>query len=278
MKSTYIILILIISLSLIQAVGTKDNPYATVSSAGVTFNYRLTADQQSLDCQLIGNTTGWVGIGFVPAQGMQSANFIIGYDTGGTVHIRDDWGTSPSAHASDTSLGGTSNVSLFSSSESAGITQLNFTIPLNSGDAFDRVMVIGQTYNIILGRGQNSADNYTGPHAEVGSAQITIPQPVANQDEYVTNAVISASTFPNPFSNNTNIVFQLKKDSVVDIRIYNTKGELMLSKPQSAYQKGLNQIQWDGRNNDNTNLPNGFYFCQIITPGDRHNLKLMLMR
>jgi hypothetical protein len=274
MKTSLIIIIIVFCINLVWA----ETPYQTVSTAGVTFNYRVTTDLTQLDCQLTGNTTGWVGVGFFPGQGMQGANFVIGYDTGGTVHIRDDWGTASNTHASDTSLGGSNNITLSSSSEAAGITQLNFTIPLNSGDNFDRVLAIGQTYGIILGRGQNGTDNFTGPHAEVGSAQITIVQPVANQDDYIANPAFTASAYPNPFAANISFAFQLKNGAAVSIDIYNSKGQLVNSIPKTAYQKGNNRIVWNGTNNKGKALPNGTYFCLIATEAQTTNLKLQLLR
>jgi len=278
MKTAIILITILFSLNLLAANGSKDIPYETVTIAGVTLNYRVTPDLNNLDCQMLGSTTGWVGVGFVPGQGMQSANFIIGYDTNGTTHIRDDWGVSPSSHASDTSLGGSSNIISSSSSEAMGTTQINFIIPLNSGDSFDRVLAIGQTYNIILGRGQAGTDNFTGTHAEVGSAQITLVQPVGNQDDNLGSPLLSISSYPNPFQTNTNIVFQLKANSTVGISIYNSKGQLVKVLTPTIYQKGGHQLVWNGRDDGNQLLPAGIYFARISAGGKTQNLKLILIK
>ncbi len=277
MKHLISIAMILFSIGFALANGVKDPPYSTVTAAGVTLNYLVTADMQNLDCQLIASTTGWIAVGFAPSTGMQSANFIIGYHSGGSF-IRDDWGTSPSSHASDTSLGGTDNIISVSSSEEAGVTQLNFIIPLNSGDNFDRALVIGQTYDVLLARGFGGADNYTSGHAARGSAQITIPQPVSVHDDYVVTSLSGISSYPNPFSSQTNITFQLKSDSQLNIAIYNSKGQKVKTIPQTYYKQGENNFIWNGRNDKDKALPDGIYFLQIESERQSQSYKIFLLR
>lgn len=277
MKQLFIITIILLSVGLATANGVKDPPYSTVTAVGVTLNYLVTADMQNLDCQLIAATTGWVAVGFAPATGMQSANFIIGYHAGGSF-IRDDWGTSPSSHASDTSLGGTDNIISVSSTEEAGVTQLNFVIPLNSGDIFDRALVIGQTYDVLLARGFGGADNYTSGHAARGSAQITIPQPVSVDDDYIVAALSDISSYPNPFSSQTNITFRLKSDSHLNIAVYNSKGQKVKTIQQNYFKQGENSFLWDGRNDKGKDLPDGFYFLRLDSGSKAQNYKLVILR
>lgn len=123
-----------------------------------------------LHCLLSASTSGWVAVGFDPSSIMQDANFIIGYVDGGIGEIRDDWGTGATSHASDVSLGGSSDVTLLTAAESGGVTTLEFTIPMNSGDAYDKVLSIGSSYSCILAQG--SSDSYTSYHSAAGFATI----------------------------------------------------------------------------------------------------------
>lgn len=234
---------------------SKDPPFETVSAAGITLNYRVTGDTQNLDCQLISTTTGWVAVGFAPTQQMQGANFIIGYHSGGNTFIRDDFGTSTSTHASDTSLGGQNNIVESSSSETGGVTQLNFKIPLNSGDLYDKVLTVGQSYNIILGRGFNGSDSFTSGHAAIGSAAITIPQPVANQDEVILppTASVNFRIHPNPFTDWVYLKMEDKSDQQIEFELYNLKGQL-LSRMQTV---GKTEVSWD-----QSGLPSGVYYLR----------------
>ncbi len=143
-----------------------------VTSQGITLEWRDMGD--SLEVVLSGGTTGWVGVGFDPDQQMSGANFLLGYVEGGAVEIRDDWGTGSFSHASDTLLGGTSDLTLDGGGEASGETTLEFTIPLSSGDEYDKPLVEGQTYTVILASGADGADDFVSPHQVATSVSIEI--------------------------------------------------------------------------------------------------------
>lgn len=119
-------------------------------------------------------TTGWVAVGFDPTSVMQDANFIIGYVSGGAGSIRDDWGTGQVTHASDVSLGGTSDVDLLSSSEASGETVIEFRIPLDSGDQYDKVLQEGTSYEVVFAYGQDGADDFSSIHEWAESASFEL--------------------------------------------------------------------------------------------------------
>lgn len=273
-----IILFVGLMFSLVWADAPQDRDFSTVTAVGVTLNYRVIDDGLNLDCQLIAATTGWVAVGFAPTVQMQNANFIIGYHQSGNTFIRDDYGTSTTTHASDTSLGGMNNIIVSSSSEVAGVTQLNFKIPLNSGDPYDRILVIGNTYNIILARGFNGGDSFTSSHAARAGAQITIPQITSVQDEVLPIPDFPINSFPNPFSSETRITLQFKSDAVLSADIYNIRGQLVKSYPNLQLKQGENQLVWDGRDNRGKALPDGIYFFSAETSGQQRTHRLLLLR
>jgi len=122
---------------------------------------------------VIAPTSGWVSVGFDPTNQMEDANIIIGYvESNGSVNIRDDFGTSITSHASDLTLGGTDNIMEPTGEEGDASTMISFRIPLNSGDQFDRVLIPGNTYTIILAYG--SSDNFTGFHTLATSTVIDL--------------------------------------------------------------------------------------------------------
>ncbi|PKN79422.1 MAG: hypothetical protein CVU48_05385 [Candidatus Cloacimonetes bacterium HGW-Cloacimonetes-1] len=144
--------------------------YYSRSGGGVNLRYKTVGND--LQCILSANTPGWLSVGFDPSSRMKDANYIIGYVNGGVGSIRDDWGTSQSSHEADVALGGTSDITLLASDESGGITTLEFIIPLNSGDAKDKAMVIGNSYSLIFAKG--NADDYDSMHSGTGVSTITI--------------------------------------------------------------------------------------------------------
>lgn len=141
--------------------------------AGFTLRWATTGTD-ALSVELAGPTTGWVAAGFDPDSMMLGANIIIGYYSGGSTYIRDDYGWQLTSHRDDTLLGGTSDVEIDGGGEGGGETQIRFTIPLDSGDQYDKPLDAGQTYTVLLAHGPDGADNYTAQHEFVTMTQIAI--------------------------------------------------------------------------------------------------------
>lgn len=271
MNKIYIALLLalIIPVSMLVA----DTPWQSSSAGGVTFEYRVSQDNQSLEGKVSAATTGWVAVGFDPSSVMRNANIIIGYVSGGNPMIRDDWGTSNTSHASDISLGGSSNVTLVQGTESAGTTMLHFLIPLDSQDQYDKDLAIGQTYNIILARGANNADNYTGQHTGAGFASITLQAPVSNADDgliYAKSRLIA--NYPNPFNPQTTIRYYLAEPASLELSIYNNRGQLVL-RDSFGQAAGEHSYLWQA-----DALPSGSYIVRMNTPKSSSSLRINLVK
>jgi hypothetical protein len=144
----------------------------TVSQEGYSLCWR--ADDSVLHVMMSAPTTGWVAVGFHSEGAMKNANILIGYMSDGGVNLRDDFGTDYTSHAGDASLGGSSDFTVVGGSESMGRTTISFTIPLSSGDEYDRDLVPGTECDIIMANGPNGADGYSEKHQWAGMATITI--------------------------------------------------------------------------------------------------------
>jgi hypothetical protein len=136
----------------------------SVTVDGITLSWQ--PEGQNLHVTVKAPTTGWVAVGFDPSLGMKDANLILAYVAGGNVVARDDFGTAVNSHDADTNLGGADNVTNLTGAEAAGATEVSFTIPLDSGDAHDRKLVVGRTYRVLLAHGPNGADDFTIQHAK----------------------------------------------------------------------------------------------------------------
>lgn len=145
--------------------------FYTTAVGDFLLKYKVIANQQLL-CRLTANGDGWVAVGFNPTAQMKDANFIIGYHNGAYGYIRDDFGVDNSSHDADTSLGGSSDVTLLTSSNAGGKTSLEFEIPLSSGDSHDRALSIGTTYPVIFAAG--NADDFDSYHDRYAAGSIRI--------------------------------------------------------------------------------------------------------
>ncbi len=140
-----------------------------------TINVQLMVEGENLRVQVTAPTTGWVAVGFDPSRMMRDANIIIGYvDSNGEIHVRDDYGLGLTRHGADTDNGGTRDVTDIEGEERDGMTQLSFTIPLDSGDELDKPLEPGNTYRIIAAHGPDGKDDFGSYHATRGSAEITL--------------------------------------------------------------------------------------------------------
>ena len=123
----------------------------TLEDKKMSFSWKVDGDL--IHIKLVGQTEGWVGIGFNPSKKMKDANFILGYVKEGKVEIADEFGTSNTGHKADTKLDGTTDVEVLGGTEDDGITTIEFSIPLNSQDPRDATIVVDGDTIVLLGYG-----------------------------------------------------------------------------------------------------------------------------
>lgn len=147
---------------------TCDAGYSCTQAGGVIFQWKVNGS--NLDCKVKATTAGWVSVGFNTSGNcvMSGSNYIIGYVTGGsTASISDENGTGHN-HSADSQQ----DVTNKAGTEAGGVTEITFTIPLNSGDGQDMALTQGGSYCVILAYGPG--DDYTSMHSAFGSAAIIL--------------------------------------------------------------------------------------------------------
>ncbi len=133
-----------------------------ITVEGISFAWAVAAPVVHFDVEA--PTTGWVAAGFNPSSLMKGADLKIGYVDGAGVHIRDDYATDFTAHRADVDIGGVDNILSPAGNEAGGKTKISFDVPLNSGDAKDKVFVVNQTYTLMLAYGPPGADDFATHH------------------------------------------------------------------------------------------------------------------
>ncbi len=166
MKITMLVLAAIAAVSAGQA-------WQEITVDGFTLRW-ATVEGNNLAVQLNGPTTGWVAVGFEPTAAMKDADIIIGYVEDGTLFLRDDFGDGHISHSPDTELGGTDDVTGISGTEEGQITSISFSIPLDSGDGYDRQLTPGSTVKVILAYGPDGADDFEGYHAWAETVEVEL--------------------------------------------------------------------------------------------------------
>ena len=110
---------------------------------------------------------------FDPDHRMRGANFILCAVEGGRTRTRDDYGNGSVSHTADTLLGGTDDVLEAAGREEDGRTTVEFVIPLATRDPYDKSLVPGETYGILVAYHETS-DNFATRHSRRGSGTIRL--------------------------------------------------------------------------------------------------------
>ncbi len=146
--------------------------YAHRTDAG-GFEVHWSNDINYLRVGLVSPGTGYVAIGFDPDHRMRGANFIIAAVEDGRLMIRDDYGDGSVRHTADTLLGGTNDIIEAAGSERDGWTTVEFVIPLTTRDEYDKTLVPGETYNILIAYHVTS-DSFAVRHSRRGSGTMRL--------------------------------------------------------------------------------------------------------
>ena len=75
--------------------------------------------------------------------------------------------------------------------------------------------------------------------------------------------------YPNPFTDNTTVAFNLAREATLTIEIYDVTGRLVKVLAQDEVREaGVNEFPWDGKTSEGEVLARGAYLCQIIVTSE----------
>ncbi len=122
-------------------------------------------------------TTGWVALGIDPEQVMNKADMIFGWVTeDGQVNVVDTFATGPNGpHPPDTELGGSADVLEYGGTQRDGVTTIEFSRSLNTGDRYDKEVPREGTLKVIWAYGDS--DDFEEFHAKAGYGTLDMTAP-----------------------------------------------------------------------------------------------------
>ncbi len=94
----------------------------------------------------------------------------------------------------------------------------------------------------------------------------------------VVNELKIGQNYPNPFNSVTNISIELPEDTYIDVKVYNILGEEVKTISSSFYKSGRYKIQWDGKDNQNKDLPSGIYLINFKSKTFSKTIKATIIR
>jgi len=96
---------------------------------------------------------------------------------------------------------------------------------------------------------------------------------ISSNDEQFPADFILYQNYPNPFNPSTTIRFELERNGLVELNIYNALGERIGGFLEEAYPAGYHEFMWQG--DEETS---GVYFYSMKVNGQHQTRKMLLMR
>ena len=88
---------------------------------------------------------------------------------------------------------------------------------------------------------------------------------LAERKNIVPSDFIILRNYPNPFNPSTIIYYELPKSENIEIKIYDILGREVRALFDNFQKAGIYTLNWDGRNNWNSSVAAGVYFCRLKT-------------
>ena len=99
-----------------------------------------------------------------------------------------------------------------------------------------------------------------------------------DEDINIENIFEQPKNYPNPFTNETKILFELSEESYVILSVYNIRGEKICVLIDEIIPAGTHTITWNGKNQKGQLLTSGIYFYELKTDFGTFRKKMSLVR
>ncbi len=100
-------------------------------------------------------------------------------------------------------------------------------------------------------------------------------------DEVITPGavIVNHGNYPNPFNPSTTLSFELSGKRVLNLDIYNVKGQKVCSLATNQYfAEGKHSLVWDGRDNNGNTLSSGVYLYKMQTATENVSGKMLMLK
>jgi len=88
--------------------------------------------------------------------------------------------------------------------------------------------------------------------------------------------VMSAANYPNPFSRETSISYNIPKGGQTTLAIYNTKGQVIRTLLNASVKSGSYTINWNGTDDNGKSVASGIYIFRLTSGNKTITHKLLL--
>lgn len=105
-----------------------------------------------------------------------------------------------------------------------------------------------------------------------------VPVGIEDEDNHEIASCRLLQNYPNPFVHETNISYQLPRDTHANLTIYDILGRNVVTLISGQQQAGYYSIRWDGRAENGERVANGIYFYRLTTDDFQSTQKMLILR
>lgn len=95
---------------------------------------------------------------------------------------------------------------------------------------------------------------------------------------FKTNSYKLSQNYPNPFNPSTKIDYSVQRTDNIQIRIYNSLGQLVKTLIDETKSPGEYSVIWNGKDDSGSSVASGVYYYQIITKDFDSSKKMILLK
>jgi hypothetical protein len=171
--------------------------------------------------------------------------------------------------------------------------QLSFN-GANAVGAGGKVNVLTLTFNAIGANGASTTLNlefsamaaaltFTNllPLLSVTDGAVTIGTTRVEQDRAPAGSPATFALWqnhPNPFNPETEIKFELPRESQVAITIFNIAGQKIVTLIEGRMKAGVHTVSWKGTDDAGRGVPSGIYICRMAAQGNVFQKRMALIK
>lgn len=180
-------------------------------------------------------------------------------------------------------------------SSSPNIENVVISDPPSQVDSVLAVIDLGYTYLLMEENGDRS--NYVGRYSnlkpnsweEFEENRIQLMNGLFGEsgfesepEEDLNNEIIPARVtlhrnYPNPFNPTTTISFSIPDESIVELTVYNIKGQKVKTLVNSNLDDGNHSVIWNGIDESGKSVSSGIYFYKLSVDGKSKSIKKCIM-
>ncbi len=161
-------------------------------------------------------------------------------------------------------------------SQASGREEIPFSFEVISGRSFLSSPVLAyEVYNELTGEFE--------PGRVIAGRQKTsivmfreIGEP-GNEPPIIDNIKLHGN-YPNPFNPTTRISFSLSNEAVIELIIYNVKGQKVKTLYSGLTEKGDHALIWQGKDDDGKDVSSGLYLYKLKVGDQEFSKKMLLLK